>query len=192
MAVPALRADLRRIDNLRNAPSVATVWFWVALIIGGAVWIDQWWGYLVAFVLMGPMYARFAILMHEAAHKLLFTNKRWNNWSADGSSPTPCSRRCSSTAGHFAHHKDEFGPDEPDIAFYVPYPCTRRALWRRLVRDAVGISGSKTSCRWSRTPAASRSGPSACPSRVQAVLGPPCGPPPVGGGSTRCCGSCPG
>ncbi len=44
MAVPALRADLRRIDNARNALSVAAVWFWVALIIGGAVWIDQWWG----------------------------------------------------------------------------------------------------------------------------------------------------
>jgi fatty acid desaturase len=44
---------------------------------------------------------------------------------------------------HFAHHKDEFGPDEPDMAFYSPYPCTRRALRRRLFRDAVGISGWK-------------------------------------------------
>ena len=26
MAIPALRADLRRIDNVRNAISVATVW----------------------------------------------------------------------------------------------------------------------------------------------------------------------
>ena len=81
MAIPELRTDLRRIDNVRNAISVAAVWFWVALIIGGAVWIGEWWSYLIAFVLMGPMYARFAILMHEAAHKLLFTNKRWNDWT---------------------------------------------------------------------------------------------------------------
>ena len=39
MAVPQLRTDLRRIDNARNALSVAAVWFWVALIIGGAVFI---------------------------------------------------------------------------------------------------------------------------------------------------------
>ena len=39
---------------------------------GGRTWL--------AFVLMGPMYARFAILMHESAHKLLFTNKRVNDW----------------------------------------------------------------------------------------------------------------
>ena len=144
MAIPELRADLRRIDNLRNAISVAAVWFWVALIIGGAVWIDQWWSYLIAFVLMGPMYARFAILMHEAAHKLLFTNKRWNDWIGKWVvaypvfTPVQLYRRV-----HFAHHKDEFGPDEPDIAFYAPYPCTRRALRRRLFRDAVGISGWK-------------------------------------------------
>ena len=144
MAIPALRGDLRRIPNARNALSVLMVWFWVAVIIGGAVWIGEWWGYLVAFVLMGPMYARFAILMHEAAHKLLFTNKRWNDvvgkWVVAYPVFTPVQlyRRV-----HFAHHKDEFGPDEPDLAFYRPYPCTRRALYRRLFRDAVGISGWK-------------------------------------------------
>ena len=144
MAIPALREDLRHIDNVRNAISVATVWFWVALVIGGAVWIDQWWSYVIAFVLMGPLYARFAILMHEAAHKLLFTNKRWNDWIGKWVvaypvfTPVQLYRRV-----HFAHHKDEFGPDEPDMAFYSPYPCTRRALRRRLFRDAVGISGWK-------------------------------------------------
>src|ERR1700693_4847468 len=144
MAVPQLRADLRRIDNARNALSVAAVWFWVALIIGGAVWIDQWWSYLSAFVLMGPMYARFAILMHEAAHKLLFTNKRANDWVGTWLiayptwTPISIYRR-----GHFAHHKEEFGPREPDIAFYGGYRCDRRTLARRLVRDAVGISGWK-------------------------------------------------
>ena len=144
MAIPALRGDLRRIANGRNALSVFMVWFWVAVIVGGAVWVDQWWSYLIAFVLMGPMYARFAILMHESAHKLLFTNKRWNDFIGKWVvaypvfTPVQLYRRV-----HFAHHKDEFGPDEPDIAFYRPYPCTRRALYRRLFRDAVGISGWK-------------------------------------------------
>ena len=82
--------------------------------------------------------------MHEAAHKLLFTNKRWNDWIGKWVvaypvfTPVQLYRRV-----HFAHHKDEFGPAEPDIAFYAPYPCTRRALARRLFRDAVGISGWK-------------------------------------------------
>jgi fatty acid desaturase len=144
MAIPALRGELRQISDARNALSVFMVWFWVAVIIGGAVWLGEWWSYLIAFVLMGPMYARFAILMHESAHKLLFTNKRWNDFIGKWVvaypvfTPVQLYRRV-----HFAHHKDEFGPDEPDIAFYRPYPCTRRALHRRLLRDAVGISGWK-------------------------------------------------
>ena len=152
MAIPALRAELRHIDNVRNAISVAAVWFWVAVIIGGAVWIDQWWGYLLAFVLMGPMYARFAILMHEAAHKLLFTNKRWNDWVGTWLvaypvfTPIQLYRR-----GHFAHHKEEFGPDEPDIAFYRRYPCTRRALCAAgSSATPWGSAGGRTSCRWSK------------------------------------------
>ncbi|HXZ62590.1 MAG TPA: fatty acid desaturase family protein [Acidimicrobiales bacterium] len=144
MAIPELRARLRRIDNRRNALTVVMAWAWVAVIVGGAVWIDQWWGYLMAFLLIGPMYARFAILMHEAAHKLLFTNKRWNDWVGTWLiaypvfTPIQLYRR-----GHFVHHKEEFGPDEPDIAYYAPYPCTRRSLYRRLVRDAAGVSGWK-------------------------------------------------
>ena len=144
MAVPELRPSLRHIDNVRNAITVVSVWAYVVLIVGAAVWLDSWWGYLIAFVLMGPMFARFAILMHESAHKLLFTNKRWNDWigtwviAYPAFTPVQIYRRV-----HFAHHRDEFGPDEPDLAFYRPYPCTRAALRRRLIRDAVGISGWK-------------------------------------------------
>ena len=144
MARPELRADLRKIADGRNALTVAMVWAWVAVIIGGAVWVDRWWAYLIAFLLMGPIYARFAILMHEAAHKLLFSNKRANDWVGTWLiayptwTPIGLYRR-----GHFSHHKEEFGPNEPDIAFYGGYPCDRRTLARRLVRDAVGISGWK-------------------------------------------------
>jgi fatty acid desaturase len=144
MARPQLRRDLRQIDDARNALTVVSVWLWAALIIGAAVWINSPLAYLVAFILMGPMYARFAILMHEAAHKLLFTNKRVNDfvgtWLIAYPTFTPISiyRR-----GHFAHHREEFGPGDPDISFYGGYPCDRRALRRRLVRDAVGISGWK-------------------------------------------------
>jgi len=111
MAIPELRPALRHISNGRNALTVASVWFYVALIIGGAVWRNAWWSYLLAFILMGPMYARFAILMHEAAHKLLFTNKKWNDWIGTWLiaypvfTPVQLYRRV-----HFAHHKDEFGP----------------------------------------------------------------------------------
>jgi fatty acid desaturase len=109
-----------------------------------AVWWGSPLGYVLAFVLMGPLYVRFAILMHEAAHKLLFSNKRVNDWvgtwliAYPAWTPIGLYRRA-----HFAHHREEFGPDEPDMEFYSGYPCTRRTLRRRLRRDALGISGWK-------------------------------------------------
>jgi fatty acid desaturase len=144
MLVPELRAEIRRIDDRRNALSVALLWGMVAVVVLGACWVNLWWSYLVAFVVMGPIYVRFAILMHEATHKLLFTNKSVNDWVGTWllayPSWTPISiyRR-----GHMSHHRSEFGPDEPDMAFYGGYRCDRATLRRRLVRDAVGISGWK-------------------------------------------------
>ena len=144
VARPELRAPLRRIDDARNAWSVVVLWAWPLSMVGLALWWGNPLGLAAAFVLMGPVYVRFAILMHEAAHKLLFTNKRVNDWigtwlvAYPAWTPIGLYRRA-----HFSHHREEFGPEEPDMAFYGGYPCTRRTLRRRLVRDAVGISGWK-------------------------------------------------
>ncbi len=144
MLRPEMRSNLRKIANGRNALSVFSLWACFAALVTATVVVDTWWVVFIAFVLMGPLYSRFLILMHEAAHKLLFSNKRWNDWvgtwllAYPTFTPISLYRR-----GHFAHHKEEFGPNEPDFAFYGGYPCDRAALRRRLVRDAVGISGWK-------------------------------------------------
>ena len=144
VARPDIRSELRRIDDAANARTVLVLWAWPIAMVGLALWWGNPIGLAVAWVLMGPVYVRFAILMHEAAHKLLFTNKRVNDWvgtwlvAYPAWTPIGVYRRV-----HFAHHREEFGPDEPDMAFYGGYPCTRRTLRRRLTRDAIGISGWK-------------------------------------------------
>lgn len=141
---PELRAPMRRIANGRNALTIVVLYLHAAVVIGGAVWIGHPLAYAIAFVLMGPVFARFLILNHEAAHRLLFTNRRINDWvgkwllAYPAFTPIEAYRR-----GHMAHHREEFGPDEPDIAFYRGYPTTRASLRRKLTRDAVGISGYK-------------------------------------------------
>lgn len=139
-----LRDELRHIDGVRNALSVASIWTAVGATLAGAVWLGNPLAYAVAFFVMGALYARLAILTHEAAHRLLFKTRTFNDWVGTwllgypAFIPIGLYRR-----GHLAHHKQELGPDDPDIAFYGGYPCERRALVRRLVRDAVGISGWK-------------------------------------------------
>ncbi len=42
-----------------------------------------------------------------------------------------------------AHHRDEFGPDEPDMALYAGYPIGHASFRRKLIRDATGQTGLK-------------------------------------------------
>jgi fatty acid desaturase len=142
--VPELRVELRRIDDLRNVGSVVLCWAQPAAIMAAAAWIAHPFAYVVAAVLMGFSHARLAILGHEAAHKLLFTNKRANDlvgrWllAYPAFVPFEAYRR-----SHFAHHKEEFGPNEPDMALYVGYPITKASFRRKLWRDARGTTGWK-------------------------------------------------
>ena len=42
--------------------------------------LDNVFVWVAAFLVMGPIHARFAILMHESAHRLLFSNRRANDF----------------------------------------------------------------------------------------------------------------
>lgn len=143
-AVPELRTDLRRIASYRNVLTVVGLWATIVALFAAAGWVDHPLGYLALFVVMGPMFARLAILGHEAAHRLLFRNRTANDlvgkWLLDYPAYVPFDvyRR-----SHFAHHKEEFGPNEPDLALYAGYPAAKASWRRKLVRDAVGISGWK-------------------------------------------------
>ena len=140
----AWRDELRRIPNLRNAGNLAFLYAQTIGIVVAAVWINNPVVWVAAFVLMGRAHAQYAALMHEAAHRMLFRNRRVNDWVGrwlvgfPAFTPIDLYRR-----GHMAHHRDEFGPDEPDIPLYRGYPIERASLRRKLTRDATGRTGFK-------------------------------------------------
>ena len=142
---PEFRAQLRRIPNLRNAGLVTVVFAYPVAVCWAAATIDHPIGWIAAFFLMGLYFQRALTLFHEAAHRLLFSNRTVNDWVGekiigalafgDGSDLYRKS--------HAQHHRDEFGPKEPDFLLYANYPISRASLRRKLLRDAVGISGWK-------------------------------------------------
>ena len=141
---PQFREELRRIPNVRNAFAVLGLYVQTIAIIVLAVHFDNWFVWIAAFVLMGRAHAQFAALMHEAAHRMLFRNRTLNDWVGrwllgyPSFTPIDLYRR-----GHMAHHREEFGPDEPDIPLYRGYPIERDSMRRKLVRDATGQTGWK-------------------------------------------------
>ena len=139
---PVLRDELRHITSWRNAASCAALYLQTGLLI----WLTTRYVWLlpITYLLMGRAFAQFASLMHEAAHRLLFSNKRINDWVGrwvlgyPAFTSTDAYRRV-----HMAHHRDEFGPDEPDMALYAGYPIDPASFRRKLIRDATGQTGLK-------------------------------------------------
>jgi fatty acid desaturase len=123
---------------------VVSVWAQAIVVLGLAVWWGNPVGYVLAFLLMGRTQAQLAALMHEAAHRLLFANRRANDFVGrwflgyPSFTSTDAYRRV-----HMAHHRQEFGPDEPDIPLYAGYPISGASFRRKLVRDATGQTGFK-------------------------------------------------
>lgn len=142
--VSDLRASLRKIDDARNVLTVIGVWGQVVATAIVAVTVGHWLVWILAVLFMGRIFANMLILAHESVHRLLFTNPAVNDFvgrwlfAYPGFTPFELYRR-----GHLAHHKDEMGPEEPDYMLYAVYPVERASLRRKLIRDAVGISGYK-------------------------------------------------
>jgi fatty acid desaturase len=139
---PELRARLRRIPSARNALSIVGIYAQTIGIVALALAVHHPVTYAAAFLLMGRAHAQSLALMHESVHRLLFRNRRANDFAGRWLLGYPC---FVNTDGyrhvHMAHHREEFGPNEPDIALYANYPVTRASFWRKMRRDATGRTG---------------------------------------------------
>ncbi len=136
------RTELRHIPNFRNAISVTSIYVQTFFIIWVALELHNPITYVIAFLLMGRAHAQLLALMHESVHRLLFRNRKLNDfagrWLLGYMSFV-------NTDGyryvHMAHHREEFGPNEPDIPLYANYPITRASFWRKMRRDGLGSTG---------------------------------------------------
>jgi fatty acid desaturase len=140
--VGGLRAVTHRRHDAANIAHIAGTWLQSAGVVAVALWWGNPIGWLGAFLLVGRAHVRFAILAHEAAHSLLLSSRRWNDliggWLC--AYPTLLPLKAYRQA-HLIHHRDELGPLEPDARLYAGYPLVRASWWRKLTRDALGVSG---------------------------------------------------
>lgn len=143
-AVRDIRTELRRIPQWRSWLAIGSAIAEPILVIALAIRLAHPAAYVLAFLLMGRAYARFASIGHEAVHRTLLPNQRLNDmvgrWLMSYPSWVPFDlyRRA-----HIDHHRDEMGPKEPDVALYVGYPITAASFRRKLLRDATGQTGWK-------------------------------------------------
>ncbi|MFN3231805.1 MAG: fatty acid desaturase family protein [Alphaproteobacteria bacterium] len=136
------RDDLRRLrerSDFRGACLVVHAW---GVILGAMVLFAAYPNpltFLLAVMIIGTRQLGLAVLMHDAAHGLLFRSRRLN----DGVANWLCSYPVMADVRlyrpyHLKHHRHTQTPDDPDLPLSAPFPITRSSFRRKTVRDLTG------------------------------------------------------
>ena len=97
---------------------------------------------VLALFLIGARQLGLAVLMHEASHRSLFSNKKVNDWAGNWLCAYPVwSDLYPYRPYHLQHHAHTGEPTDPDLGLVTPFPITRASLRRKVWRDLSGQTG---------------------------------------------------
>jgi fatty acid desaturase len=112
-------------------------------LIFGSMALFVWWPnpftFLLAVMVIGTRQLGLAILMHDAAHGLLFANRRLNDWVGAWLCAYPVFTSLALYRPyHLNHHRFTQQAEDPDLGLSAAFPITRKSLFRKIVRDLTG------------------------------------------------------
>jgi len=93
-----------------------------------------------AVVLMGCWQHWLAIISHESTHYRLFASRALNDFFGRLSGMLIGVSTFSYRIVHRLHHNHLYQPIDPDMALMAGYPRGRAYLWKKLLKDAAGLT----------------------------------------------------
>jgi fatty acid desaturase len=131
-------------NDWRSWASVAINW---VLVLASFALVAAWPNPLtviLALFVIGARQLGFAVMMHEAAHRSLFQNRKVNDFVGNWLCAYPIwSDTHPYRPYHLQHHARTGSPEDPDIGLVKPFPITRASLGRKIWRDLSGQTGRK-------------------------------------------------
>ena len=117
----------------------------LALAIGAALY---WWPnplvVLISIIVVGTRQHALFIVTHDAAHYLLFENRKLNDLIGRSCATPSGLSMCSYRVIHRMHHNNLYGELDPDTALHGGYPRGRGYLVKKLLKDLSGLTAWKT------------------------------------------------
>ena len=142
--------QLSQRSNLWGAWALFSCWGTILLAMAAIVWAQSLEIYyavpviVAAIIIIAGRQLGLSILMHEASHRALFKNAWMNDYLADWL----CGRPIFVEVGnyrkhHMIHHRETGTQDDIDYTLVKDFPTTRASLFRKVLRDLIGITGLK-------------------------------------------------
>ncbi|MEO8604574.1 MAG: fatty acid desaturase family protein [bacterium] len=138
------RKALLRINPLRSWGMVLSNWLLSFAAMALVAWAPNPLTIVLALCIIGARQLGMAIVMHEAAHRTLFANRRMNDWVANWLAAYPVWADVGPYRNyHLVHHTRTGTDQDPDIGLAAPFPITPASLRRKVWRDLSGRTGWK-------------------------------------------------
>jgi fatty acid desaturase len=136
--------DLLAMRDWRSWLSVVVNWGLVAASFAAVAWWPNPLVIVAAIVVIGARQLGFAVLMHEAAHRSLFSNRTVNDFVGNWLCAFPVwSDLRPYRPYHLQHHAKNWTDEDPDLALATPFPITTESMRRKIWRDVSGQTGWK-------------------------------------------------
>ena len=141
---PEERRSLLTINPLRSWWMVASNWLLIFATMALVAWAPNPLTIIAALFVIAARQLGMAIVMHEAAHRTLFRNRRLNDWVGNWLAAYPVWAEAGPyRAYHLVHHSRTGTDQDPDLGLAAPFPITRASFRRKVWRDLSGQTGWK-------------------------------------------------
>jgi fatty acid desaturase len=137
-------SEIRQKKDLRNI--LALLFDWGTMIFGFYIFFiyPSLLTFLVSVVLIGSRQFALAVLVHDGAHNLLFSNSKINDFMSQWFCAYPVFQdNRAYRPYHLKHHRFTETEDDPDLSLSSPFPITKKSFARKVLRDLLGITGYK-------------------------------------------------
>ena len=136
--------EIRQQNDLRNIFALFFDWGLMTLGLYICYYDPSVLTFRASVVMIGSRQFALAVLAHDGAHNLLFSNSKINDFISQWFCAYPIFQdNRVYRPYHLKHHRFTETDDDPDLVLSAPFPITKESFFRKVLRDLSGVTGYK-------------------------------------------------
>ena len=136
--------EIREKKDWINVVSISLNWLQIIAAMALFFYFPNVLTFLFSVIVIGSRQFALAVLAHDGAHNLLFSNEKINDFASQWFCAFPLfSDNRPYRPYHLAHHRFTESENDPDISLSAPFPITKASFRRKVIRDLTGQTGFK-------------------------------------------------